>query len=374
MSTTSSSTTDAKTLTVQSSSVTVIIAIGVSIVILLILSTTLIIIAIVLIWNYKRRVKQKLNTDSSYSTLSRGTEQQVPIQHDSAELYDQIHLSPSTGQTEFISKHESENINYPNAIPPTYNSTNSTGDDIVHSSALNVACQATTLQLSTQKAHESTCEQPTYAAVDKNKKRKLKKQTRKEDSKYKTAEKGPHVSPYKHEVSSSAAEGTHASPYKDLKKDSEEKHEVNPPHTIEELYTAVKKKPKGTIPKNEEETPPIPPHTVEELYTAVVKKPKSNSAEKNKEEAPPIPPQTDEEMYTAKEKSSSHTIEDLYTAVVKQPKESSTDDTDSEAAPPLPPHTVEELYTAVQKKPKVTAMEDEEEAPPIPPHTVEDTY
>ena len=361
-------------MTVQSSSVTVIIAIGVSIAILLTLSTTLIIIVIVLIWNYKRRsAKQKLNTDSSYSTLSRGTEQQVPIQHDSAELYDQIHLSPSTGQTEFIPKHESENINYPNAIPPTYNSTNSTGDDIVYSSALNVACQ-TTSQLSTQKAHESTCEPPTYAAVD-IKKRKLKKQTKKEDSKYKAAEKGPPVSLYKHEASSSAAEGTHASPHRDLKKDNAEKHEVNPPHTIEELYTAVKKKPKGSVPKDEEETPPIPPHTVEELYTAVVKKPKSNSAEKNKEETPPIPPQTDEEMYTAKEKPSPHTIEDLYTAVVKQPKESSTtDDTDSEVAPPLPPHTVEELYAAVQKKPKGTAMEDEEEAPPIPPHTVEDTY
>ena len=347
-----------------------------SIAILLTLSTTLIIIVIVLICNYKRRsAKQKLNTDSSYSTLSRGTEQQVPIQHDSAELYDQIHLSPSTGQTEFIPKHESENINYPNAIPPTYNSTNSTGDDIVYSSALNVACQATTSQLSTQKAHESTCEQPTYAAVDKNKRKKLKKQTKKEDSKHKTAEKGPPVSPYKHEVSSSATEGTHAFSHRDLKKDNAEKHEVNSPHTIEELYTAVKRKPKGSIPKNEEKTPPIPPHTVEELYTAVVKKPKSNSAEKYEEEAPPIPPQTDEEMHTAKDKPSPHTIEDLYTAVVKQPKESSTtDDTDSEAAPPLPPHTVEELYAAVQKKPKGTAMEDEEEAPPIPPHTVEDTY
>ena len=375
MNTTSSSAINTKTPTVHTNSATVIIAIGPSIAILLILSITLIITVAVLIWNYKRRsAKQKLNTDSSYSILSRGAEQQVPIEHESAELYDQIHLSPSTGQTEFIPKYESENINYPNAIPPTYNSTNSTGDDILYSSALNVACQATTSQPSTQKAHESTCEQPTYAAID-NKKRKLKKQTKKEDSKYKASEKGPPVSPYKHEVSSSAAEGAHASTHKDLKQDNAEKHEIDAPHTIEELYTAVKKKPKGSVPKDEEETPPIPLHTVEELYTAVVKKPKSNSAEKNEEEALPIPPQTDEEIHTAKEKPSPHTIEDLYSAVVKQPKESSTtDDTDSEAAPPLPPHTVEELYTAVQKKPKGTAMEDEEEAPPIPPHTVEDTY
>ena len=377
MSTTSSSMTASKTSTVQSNSITVIIAIGVSIAILLLLSTTLIITVVVLTCSYKRRsAKQKLNTDSLYSSLSRGTEQQVPIQHDSAELYDQIHLSPSTGQTEFIPKHESENINYPDAIPQNSHTTNSTADDdTVQSSALNVAYQATTSQLPTQKAHKSTCEQPTYAAVDKNKKKNLKKQTKKEDSKHKTAEKGPPVSPYKHEVSSSAAEGAHASPHKDLKQDNVEKHEIDPPHTIEELYTAVKKKPKGSVPKDEEETPSIPPHTVEELYTAVVKKPKSNSAEKNKEEAPPIPPQTDEEMHTAKEKPSPHTIEDLYTAVVKQPKENSTtDDTDSEAAPPLPPHTVEELYTAVQKKPKGSVMEDEGEAPPIPPHTVEDTY
>ena len=369
MSATPSSLADTKMPMVQSN--TVIIAIGVSIAILLILSTTLIIIVVVLICNYKRRsAKQKLNTDSSYSTLSRGTEQQVPIQHDSAELYDQIHLSPSTGQTEFISKHESENINHPNVIPQTYNSTNSTADgDIVHSSALNEANQTTISQLSTQKAHESTCEQPTYVAVDKNKKKKLKKQSKKDDSKDKAAQKSPPVSPYKHEASISAAEEAYA-----LKQANAENQEISPPYTVEELYTAVKKKPKGSVPKNEEETPPIPPHTVEELYTAVVKKPKSD-ADKNKEEAPPIPPQTDEVTHTAKEKSApilQHTIEDLYTAVVKKPKDSSSDDI--EAAPPLPPHTVEELYTAVQKKPKGNAMEDEEEAPPIPPHTVEDTY
>ena len=60
---------------------------------------------------------------------------------------------------------------------------------------------------------------------------------------------------------------------------------INPPNTVEELYTAVKKKPKGSQPKDEEETPPIPSHTIEELYTAVEKKPKSIPDE-NKEEAP----------------------------------------------------------------------------------------
>ena len=41
---------------------------------------------------------------------------------------------------------------------------------------------------------------------------------------------------------------------------------------ISELYTAVKKKPKGSAAEDEEEAPPLPPHTVEELYTAVQKR------------------------------------------------------------------------------------------------------
>ena len=60
---------------------------------------------------------------------------------------------------------------------------------------------------------------------------------------------------------------------------------------VEEWNTAVKKKPKGSQPKDE--VPPIPPHTVEELYTAVVKKPKEST--EDEEEAPPIPPYTVEE-------------------------------------------------------------------------------
>ena len=46
---------------------------------------------------------------------------------------------------------------------------------------------------------------------------------------------------------------------------------------------------------DEEEAPPIPAHTVEELYTAVVKKPKASTAE-DEEEAPPVPPYTVDEL------------------------------------------------------------------------------
>ena len=56
-------------------------AIGVSIAILVILSMILIIIIIVLAWYYKRKsTKQKLYTDSPYSTLSREMGQQIQPQ------------------------------------------------------------------------------------------------------------------------------------------------------------------------------------------------------------------------------------------------------------------------------------------------------
>ena len=58
------------------------------------------------------------------------------------------------------------------------------------------------------------------------------------------------------------------------KKENVTKEDTLSPHTIEQLYTAVKKKEEVCEPKDKEETPPIPPHTVEELYAAVQKKPK----------------------------------------------------------------------------------------------------
>ena len=88
---------------------------------------------------------------------------------------------------------------------------------------------------------------------------------------------------------------------------------------------STRKKPKGSELKDEEETPPIPPHTVEELYIAVEKRPKS-SVDENKE----APSQT----------ILQNTAEDLYTAVIKKPKDGSTE---------VAPHTVEELYTLSRK-------------------------
>ena len=133
---------------------------------------------LLLTWRYKRKfTKQKLYTDSPYSTLSREIGKQIQpqsMQNDPAELYDQIHLSSFTVQTEFLSKSEIANLNNPNLTPHNFHPTYSMADyDIIaeHSSTLNAVNQATPPQLSLHKAHESTSEQPTYAAVDKTKKK-----------------------------------------------------------------------------------------------------------------------------------------------------------------------------------------------------------
>ena len=319
MSTTSSSITDTITSALESNRD--IITIGVSIAILLILSTALmIIIVVVLIWSYKRRsAKQKFCTDSSYSTLSRGCVQQVQsqsIQHDSTELYDQIHLSPSTGQTEFVPKPQIESVNNPlhNSHP-------------THLNAENYVTSSTESQTNSPLA--------IYAAIDKSK-----KQVRKKDIKDIAAEKkGPPVLSYTQKVPfSSTVKGAHAcgkdDPTMSIQKLLDDMHASN--HKDQEKASS-----------EQESTPPL---SVEELYSAVKKKPNGNSVPVNE----PV----------------SQAAEDLYTAVMKKPKESSIN---NRAVPPLPPHTVEELYTAVQKMPKDRAVEDEEEGPPMHPYTAEDT-
>ena len=59
-----------------------------------------------------------------------------------------------------------------------------------------------------------------------------------------------------------------------------------------ELYTAVKKNAKGSVMEEEDGAPQIPPHTIENMYTAVMKKPKGDSIESGTDGAPPIPPYT----------------------------------------------------------------------------------
>ena len=142
-------------------------------------------------------------------------------------------------------------------------------------------------------------------------------------------------------------------PISDTSVDGEEASPISQCHNgVEELYTAVKKKPKEN--KGEEIAPPLPPYTLEELYSAVVKKPKSNVVDQ--EDLPRVSPHMDEEEYTAVNRNS---------------KESAENDI-GEVAPPIPPHTVEELYTAVAKLPKESVTKDiGEEPPPIPPCTID---
>ena len=324
MSTTTNFNNNTKILTAQSNTATEIIAIGVSIAILLILSTVVLIIIVVgLLWNYKiRSAKQKLYTDNSYSTLNRQSGQLIQpqsIQHNSDELqYDQIHLSPSTGQTEFVPKPQSEIVNNPLC---TTHPTRPDAGNYVNSSA------------------ESQTNSPLaiYAAVDKSKK---KQQVRKNDTKHIAAEKkGPPVFPYIQKVSSSSVDkGTHAGGKDDPTMSSQK--------SLDDMYASDPKDQEKV--NNEQES--NPPHTVEELYTAVKKKPKGSSVPVKE----PI----------------SQAAEDLYTAVMKKSEKSSMN---NKAVPPIPPHTVEELYTIVQKKPRDSAVEDEEEGPPIHPYTAEDT-
>ena len=293
MSTITSSVTDSTTSELALQSNRNIVTIGVSIAMLLILSTTLIIVVVVLLWNYKRRLMKQKMTDSTYSTLNRRTGQLQSVQCDSPELYDQIHLSPSTGQTEFIPKPQSENVNNPlcNSYP--------THPDIEYS-VIN--------------SNEATQTQATYAVIDKNKKKKEVSST--------SADKGAHAGgkddPTKRRQKSLS--DMYASDHKDRKK-MNSKQESNPPPPVEELYAAVKNKPAGSsVSVNE----PVS-QTAEDLYTAVMKKPKESSV--NDEVVPSIPP---------------HTTEKLYTAVQKKPKGNTMEN--EEKAPPIPPHTVEDTY------------------------------
>ena len=321
-STTTMSKANGVSLTNDSDTLNIIIGVVIATLILILLVVLALIVIIALVVMSRKSVKRKTNCDSSYSALNRGTLQQLQPQavQNSSELYDQIHLSPLTGQAEFIRNSETENMITPQSQQGIYPS--------IEEQPLQVSLQTAGLNESSENA--SNTEQPTYAVV--NKKQKKKKHTAGKEL----------VPDQKCEAQNEDL--------RNVKKKISHSKEIE---SLDELYTAVKKKQKSSAAKEDENAPPIPPHTVEELYTAVNNIPKVRAATKQKE-SPPIPP---------------HTVEELYTAVNKTPKGNAADD--EEEAPPIPPHTVEELYTAVNKTPKGNAADDEE-APPIPPHIDED--
>ena len=328
----------------RSVTTTIGIATAIAIVILLLTAITAIVSFL-----YLRKSAQKSKVDyvdSSYSTLCRESGQQMQSQslHTSNDLYDQIQLSPSTGQAEFISRNETANTNNSPPHQTEYGIHPSVDKDKPKSDKLKI----TVSTISTQDEDKSTSEQPTYAVVNKKKKQMTGKESVNCQSKD-IAE----VSQNEGESEQNVVEQGN---YLQESQDSPDTTRQYPSQTIDspqELYTAVKKKPKDR-PVEDKKVPTILRYTTEELYTAAKKKPHASTAGDD-EETPQIPP---------------HTIEELYTAVQKKPKANAT--VDEEEAPPIPPHTVEELYTAVVKKPKVSTAEDEEEAPPVPPYTVDE--
>ena len=220
----------------KGASTTAVVAGGVVGALLLTLIISLIILLSLILWHHKRGT-QKLETDpnsdsmredTSYSKLERRTRQQIqPQDSNFTQLYDQIHLSPSTGQTELISKTESEMAE--DSIPPSniYSSIDMENSQPFSNSKTKIG---------------SKPEDATYAVVDKKKKRKKSK--------------------------GESDNGTN----NDDSKLKEEEGKVKGQQSLEDMYAVVYKKPKKSG-EEEETLPPIPAPTVESLYTAIQKKP-----------------------------------------------------------------------------------------------------
>ena len=232
--------------------------------------------------------QQTLQYDDNnlYAKLYRERNQQNPPQtlHTSNDLYDQLHLSPSTGQAEFISKTETDNKN--NCSSHHYQqSINLCVDRDQPKSA------TSPLKRISADKDISTLEQPTYAVVDKKKKH--------------IKGKEPDHCPSEITFTTNENITTHNTVGDNKSANYLPNESTTPPiplQGVEQLYTAVNKKTQPTTANDKVESPPIPPHTVEEIYTAVMKKPKAKETD-DEVEAPPVPPHTVEELYTAVQKT-----------------------------------------------------------------------
>ena len=274
--------------------VTILIGVGVAIPLVL-----LVIVVVVLLYLRKSsQPKSKPDYNDSYSTLRRGDNQQLqphpqqpPLDTD---LYDQIQLSPSTGQSEMVSTTEIENINIPSSQQPRVSPNTDTDQGNKISGEDNV----------------STSEQPTYVAV------KIKQKKSKHLKGKNFPKTASSLEKNKEEIMLHSAIK--------VKKRETTPTSVDTTESLEALYSIVQKKPKADRDK-EEKIPPPPPYSVEELYTAVNKNAKGSAMEVE-DGAPQIPP---------------HTIEDLYAAVMKKPK-GDPEESGTDGAPPIPPYTVDD--------------------------------
>ena len=219
------------------------LAIGVAASVLVLFIVTLTIFALLLVWKYKRTYQTKPDSDyedrveSSYSTLYKGSEQMQPQSLQAhTELYDQTQLSPSTGQAEIVPENERKTN-----PPPQTSYTIYSGVDTNPHCLLNIA----TAEESKQMQDVATEKEADIASVPPRNYPKLKEEPKQRQD----------------------LEEMYAVVHKKSKKGKAgaefEKTDTQ--------ISAVKKKPKGNAAKDEEEAPPLPPHTVEELYTAVQK-------------------------------------------------------------------------------------------------------
>ena len=211
-----------------------------------------VLVVLLLLWRKKRIQKNKMNCnlgrqDGLYSTLDRGTKQQTQLQSwdVSTELYDQIQLSPSTGQSEPIqSETENDKVNI-----------------VISSAQLDCHNMEKPQKM---EAEKSNSEFATYAVVDKRKKTKSgskKEEIRENDDS--TSEKGG--------TSNSKTSTEAAVPVESDEADNTKYQQIENNENLEDMYAVVQKKPKKC---EEGIAPPVPSHTTESLYTAVQNKPK----------------------------------------------------------------------------------------------------
>ena len=320
-----------------SSSISVVnLTVGISASILLLVVLIIVLVAI-LSWTYARRKagaqqKQYSNSDHQDGSFSIQDQSELPA---SANVYEQVHLSLST---EIIPTAENEAIS------------NTAWQPQADFNGIYSHIDTEQPKTEIQAAEVNTHDDPTYDIVG--------KENNKEKSRI--SHNGAPVSSKNEDLIAHNDKASCLIETLNEPKLSEEALEV--------MYAVVNKKQ-----KKDEDAPPVPPHTVEELYTAVAKNSKITATGDEGRAIQPLPTFMIKEQYTAVQKDSQEvapppppqTVEAPYTAVQKKPKGMSVEDKDE--APPIPPHTVEELYTAVMKKPKSTT-EDKEEAPPIPPY------
>ena len=204
-----------------------------------IMTLVLVVTLLLLLFLYRKKsriLKTDVELDDTYSTLDRGTKQQLQPQSLDAStgLYDQIQLSPSTGQSELISKTE---------CPTNHTS--------LTSSHTHKKEEHHETEIETSKS-----EYATYAVVDKRKTKKKSKNNKSSESQ-----------------KNSVCGAEH--PKESSKVEKPKDHQSERKENLEDMYAVVQKKSKKHKEQVIEETaPPVPSHTIESLYTAVQKKPK----------------------------------------------------------------------------------------------------